>query len=134
MKRIIAVLIALLVLSLLIPTNLGMAPLLVGSPKNMTISDSPRYIGDPGYMNIYTTPSLSAFLNDSWIPGMRINYTSGSMFNPYNIYPSGILDTPKSFGSIIGFMAENNTTLTAPYTIPLHSYRPIPLFKKHQLN
>lgn len=135
MKRIIAVLIALLALSLFMPTMLGKAPLLVGSPKNLSVTNAPNYISDPNYMALYATPSLSAFLNDSWIPGMPTNNTSGSMFNPYNIYysgqPGGGRELP---GAIVGFMTENNTKPTPPDIIPISTYGPIPVFKKHQMN
>jgi hypothetical protein len=133
MKRIIAVLIALLALSLLIPTILGMKPMLVGSPKNMTISDSPRYVGDPNVMALYATPSLAAFANNSWNPGVNANLTQGSQFNPYNIYYSqmGAQEAP---GSIISFMANNTTQVAIPTPIPIANYSPMPTFRKHQLN
>lgn len=135
MKRIIAVLIALLALSLLMPTMLGKAPLLVGSPKNLTVTNAPNYISDPNYMALYATPSVAAFLNESWIPGMPTNYTQGSMFNPTSIYYSGRPGGGKELpGAIVGFMAENNTTTTPPDIIPIEKYGPIPQFKRHQMN
>lgn len=132
MKRIIAVLIALLALCLLMPTMLGLGPVLVSSPKNMTISDSPKYLGDPNYMTLYTTPTIAAFANNSWIPGMPFNYTQGSTWNPYNIYTSG-LGNQEAPGSIVGFMSDNWTSAVETVK-PLLTTEDWPGYKKHVMS
>ena len=138
MKRIISVLIALSALNLIIPTIFGMAPLLVGNPKNMTISNSPRYLGDPSYQNLYTTPSLVAFANDSWTPGMNYNMTQGSSFSPYNMYYSnpynpnssitGLFEVPPAATS---YLTQNMTPIP---TIGMEGYYAQPQMRMHVMN
>lgn len=115
MRQIMIVLIAILALSLLTPTIWAVQPLLVSSPKNLTISHGKDYLLDPAQMTLVTTPSIAAFLGENWIPGIAQNYTYG--FSPLNIYSSqpGNIEAP---GSIIEFMGQNWTS-TQPVVIGL---------------
>ena len=140
MKRIIVVLIALLALSLLIPTMLGMKPLLIGSPKNMSVSDAPRYLGDPSYATLETTPSIAAFINNSWSPGVPYNYTQGAgATNAYSVYPTGPYgpsflnnSSVEATPAAVSFMGANYTPTSMP--VALGIYATGSGYKKHKMS
>lgn len=109
MRHITVVLIALLAYSMLMPAIVAQLP---GSSLNTTLkapvglSNKLAPLAEPAQNTLYTTPSVAAFLNDSWTP---------SGWVPDRFYASA---SPKSLNGTI-----QNTTYAA-YDFLNDSYKP----------
>lgn len=77
--RYIIVLIALLTLGVLLPSMWAQQPASVGSPVGLSSKAAP--LAKPSETALITTPSISSFLGDDWMPPSAINATNTSLNN-----------------------------------------------------
>jgi hypothetical protein len=88
MKHIILVLFALIALG-------GMLPATIAAPVGPTLLDNPAAMPEPAQTSLITTPSMAAFLNDSWTPSTFVA--------PLASQATGVLKN----------MTRNNTTMNS---------------------
>lgn len=86
MRHIILVLVALVALG-------GLLPTIIAAPVAPVLLDNPAAMPEPAETSLLTTPSMAAFLNDSWTPS--------SFVPPLASQATGVLKN----------MTRNNTTL-----------------------